>query len=120
MEKRNGLVIRFFCGAYALCDGKCPAGVEPEEGEIYIGNLVKMFDTWEEADAMRKIIDAAYSADQVSTPQPRPTTKPVCDSCGRQAELTEYIDPENPSIDRDSGAWMLCQECLTPSEEATR
>jgi len=56
MEKKNGLVIRFFMGAYALCDGKCPAGVEPEEDEIYIGNLFKMFDTWDAANEMRKLI----------------------------------------------------------------
>ena len=63
MEKKNGLVIRFFMGAYALCDGKCPDSIKAmhEEGDIYVGNLVKMFDTWEEADAMRKIVDAAYA-----------------------------------------------------------
>jgi hypothetical protein len=62
MENTNGLVIRFFMGTYVLCDGKCPAGVEPEKDEIYIGTIVKVFDTWEEADAMRKIVDAAYPA----------------------------------------------------------
>lgn len=61
MENKHGLAIRFFMSAYVLCDGKCPAGVEPEEDEIYIGNLVKVFDTWDEANEMRKVIDAAYA-----------------------------------------------------------
>lgn len=55
----NGLVIRFFGGGYFLCDGKPPEGHE-NDGEIYVGNSVKWFKTWEEADEMRKMIDAAY------------------------------------------------------------
>lgn len=58
--ENKGLVIRYFMGKFALCDGQCPKGVEPEEGEIYIGNLVKMFDTWDQANDMRKAIDKAY------------------------------------------------------------
>jgi len=57
----KGLVIRYFDGGYFLCDGKPPKGYE-NDGEIYVGNAVKWFNTWEEADAMRKIIDAAYQA----------------------------------------------------------
>lgn len=57
MEK--GLVIRYFCGGYYLCDGKPPKGCE-NDGELYVGNSVKWFETWEEADSLRKIIDAAY------------------------------------------------------------
>lgn len=60
MEKRRGLVIRFFMGKYVLSDGKCPAGVEPEPGEVYIGTVVKMFDTWEEANNMRDFINELY------------------------------------------------------------
>lgn len=59
--KINGLVIRVSSlGGCVLCDGKCPDGVEEEDGEIYMGTIVKWFDTWEEADAMRKVIDTAY------------------------------------------------------------
>lgn len=55
----NGLVIRYFMGGFYLCDGKPPKGCE-NDGELYIGNSVKWFETWEEADQMRKIIDSAY------------------------------------------------------------
>ena len=60
IEKTNGLVIRFFMNGYFLCDGKPPKGCVEEEGELYVGNTVKWFETWEEADNMRKMIDAAY------------------------------------------------------------
>ncbi len=56
----KGLVIRYFMSGYYLCDGKAPEGKE-NDGEIYVGNAVKWFETWEEADAMRKMIDAAYA-----------------------------------------------------------
>ena len=55
----KGLVIRYFMGGYYLCDGKAPEGCE-NDGELYIGHPVKWFETWEEADEMRKMIDAAY------------------------------------------------------------
>lgn len=55
----NGLVIRYFMSGYYLCDGKPPEGCE-NDGELHIGNAVKWFETWEEADAMRHMIAAAY------------------------------------------------------------
>lgn len=55
----TGLVIRRFMEGYYLCDGKPPAGQENDR-ELWVGNTVKWFNTWEEADAMRKWIDAAY------------------------------------------------------------
>ena len=55
----KGLVIRYFMCGYYLCDGRPPQGCE-DDGELYIGNAVKWFETWEEAEAMRKMIDAAY------------------------------------------------------------
>lgn len=58
-SENRGLVIRYFMGGYYLCDGKPPEG-KSKDGEIYVGNAVKWFETFEEADAMRKIIDAAY------------------------------------------------------------
>jgi len=55
----KGLVIRYFMGGYYLCDGKAPEGHE-DDGELYVGNTVKWFESWEEADKMRNIINAAY------------------------------------------------------------
>ena len=55
----QGLVIRYFGGGYFLCDGKPPAGCE-DDGEIYVGNAVQWFETWNEADALRQVIDRAY------------------------------------------------------------
>jgi len=59
MEKE--LVIRYFMGGYYLCDGKPPKGYE-NDGELYVGNIVKWFKTWEEADNLRKVIAAIYTA----------------------------------------------------------
>ena len=55
----TGLAIRYFSNGYFLCDGKAPEGCE-NDGELYIGNAVKWFETWDEANAMRKMINAAY------------------------------------------------------------
>jgi hypothetical protein len=55
----KGLVIRYFMCGYYLCDGKPPAGRE-NDGELYVGNAVKWFATWEEANEMRLMINAAY------------------------------------------------------------
>lgn len=61
MTKTKGLVIRWFSNDYVLCDGKAPEGHE-NDGNLYIGNAVGWFKTWEEADQMRKMINAAYQA----------------------------------------------------------
>lgn len=55
----RGLVIRYFSGGYYLCDGKSPKGYE-NDGEIYVGNIVKWFETWDEANEMRTMINNAY------------------------------------------------------------
>ena len=55
----KGLVIRYFGGGYYLCDGKPTNGCE-NDGEIYVGNTVKWFETWDEANDMRNMINAAY------------------------------------------------------------
>ncbi len=55
----KGLVIRYFSGGYYLCDGKPPKGCE-NDGEIYVGNIVKWFETWDEANEMRNMINDAY------------------------------------------------------------
>ncbi len=57
---KKGLVIRYFMNGFFLCDGKAPEGCE-EDGEIYVGNTIKFFGTWEEANQMRGIIDTAFS-----------------------------------------------------------
>lgn len=58
---KNGLVIRNCMDRYILCDGKAPEGHE-NDGNLYIGNIVETFKTWEEANQMRKMINAAYQA----------------------------------------------------------
>jgi hypothetical protein len=55
----KGLVIRHFDGGYFLCDGKPPTGCE-DDGEIYVGNAMRWFKTWEEAERFRQVIDRAY------------------------------------------------------------
>jgi hypothetical protein len=63
---KKGLVIRYFMQGYYLCDGKPPTNCEEEKNEIYVGNAVKWFETWEEADKMRKMIDNAYGINSPS------------------------------------------------------
>ena len=58
--KKHGLVIRYFMGGFFICTGQPPKGIEPEKGELYIGETVKFFDTHDEAKAMLDLIDAAY------------------------------------------------------------
>ena|GEM_PF-5043698 len=59
----RGLVIRYFMGGYYLCDGKPPEGRE-NDGELYIGNAVKWFETWDKANDMRNMINAAYGCSE--------------------------------------------------------
>jgi hypothetical protein len=54
----KGLVIRYFMGGFFLCDGKAPDGCD--DNELYIGNTVKWFETWEEANQMREMINTVY------------------------------------------------------------
>lgn len=62
-QECKGLVIRSFGEKWALCDGQPPEGVEPKPDTYYMGNIVKWFDTWDEANEMREIINAAYKGD---------------------------------------------------------
>lgn len=55
----EGLVIRYFSGGYYLCNGKPLEGHE-NDGELWIGDAVKWFEKWEEANEMRNMINAAY------------------------------------------------------------
>ena len=59
LDKPKGLVIRYFMSGYYLCDGKPPTGFE-NDGELYVGNTVRWFEKWEEADEMKKMIENAY------------------------------------------------------------
>ncbi|MDR0311245.1 MAG: hypothetical protein LBJ21_06650 [Acidobacteriota bacterium] len=56
---KQGLVIRYFMGGYYICDGKPPEGCE-NDGELYVGETIKWFETFDEAAGMLKCIDAAY------------------------------------------------------------
>jgi hypothetical protein len=56
----RGLAIRYFMGKFALCDGKPPKNITPEPNEIYIGTIINMYDTWEEADSIRELIANLY------------------------------------------------------------
>ena len=58
-RKPQGLVIRWFSGGFFLCDGKPLPGHE-NDGELWVGNAVNWFKTFEEAEAMRQLIDEAY------------------------------------------------------------
>lgn len=46
-------------GGYYLCDGQPMKGYE-NDGELWVGNAVKWFQTWDEANEMRNMINAAY------------------------------------------------------------
>jgi hypothetical protein len=63
--KNKGLVIRYFSGGYFLCDGKAPEGHE-NDGELYVGNTVKWFETWDEANAMREALASILSKETIT------------------------------------------------------
>ena len=58
----KGLVIRYFSGGFYLCDGLPPEGCE-NDGDLYIGNPIKWFETWNEANNLRTIINNAFGHD---------------------------------------------------------
>lgn len=62
IEQFKGLVVRVFMGKYVLCDGKPVENCTLEEGDFFIGNIIKIFDSHDEASAMKDVIDAAYAA----------------------------------------------------------
>lgn len=64
---RKGLVIRFFMGGYYLCDGQPPTEVENDDG-LYLGNTVKWFATWNEANELRSMINRAYDHEEMNFP----------------------------------------------------
>jgi hypothetical protein len=54
-----GLVIRYFMGGFYICDGKPLKGHEDDD-ELWIGNTVKWFESFDEAKKILEIIDQAY------------------------------------------------------------
>lgn len=64
---KEGLVIRFFMGGYYLCDGQPPAECE-NDGNLYLGNTVKWFATWNEANELRSMINRAYGREEIDFP----------------------------------------------------
>ena len=69
-HETRGLVIRAFENAYFLCNGRPPKGCEGN-GKLYIGEAVRWFDNWNEALAMRRMIDNAYGFEERETSQNR-------------------------------------------------
>lgn len=63
----KGLVIRYFTGGYSLCNGRAPKGYE-NDGELYVGDTVKWFETWNEANEMRSMINEAYGHEEMNFP----------------------------------------------------
>lgn len=58
-EKKTGYVIRYFCGKYVVCDGYAPdCDTEIDENNIFCGYIIKAFDTFEEAEKLRNILNA--------------------------------------------------------------
>ena len=47
------LVIRSFDKKFSLCDGRAPEGKE-NDGNLYIGNVVAWYDTFEDAKKARE------------------------------------------------------------------
>jgi hypothetical protein len=56
----KGLMIKKVKDQYILCTGKPNKWEELKEGEIYIGDIIGWFESWEDANIMKKIIDECY------------------------------------------------------------
>lgn len=58
-EENHGYVIRHLFGKWAVCDGYAPdTDTETDEDSLHVGYLVKSFDTFEEADKLRNLLNA--------------------------------------------------------------
>ena len=58
-EKNMGYVVRNLFGKWVVCDGYAPdCESETEETAIFCGYIVKKFDTFEEADTLRNLLNA--------------------------------------------------------------
>jgi hypothetical protein len=57
--KQHGYVIRHLFGKWVVCDGYAPdCDTEIDENAIFCGYVVKTFDTFEEADHVRNLLNA--------------------------------------------------------------
>lgn len=59
-EAGYSYVVRNLFGSWAVCDGLCryDDDVMIEENSIHAGYVIKYFDTFEEADNLRNILNA--------------------------------------------------------------
>lgn len=58
-RKGLGYVVRHLFGKWVVCDGFAPdCDTEVEEKRYFVEYVVKQFDTYEEADALRNILNA--------------------------------------------------------------
>ena len=57
-EKNLGYVTRNVFGKWAVCDGYAPDSNSPTDSEnLFTGYVVKWFDTFEEADELRNLLN---------------------------------------------------------------
>jgi hypothetical protein len=56
----NGLKIRRFSDMFALCDGKPPPNYKPKPGDIFIGDAVAWYKSFDEAEKARSLVDSLY------------------------------------------------------------
>lgn len=58
-EKNLGYVVRMVFGKWVVCDGYAPdCESECDENAVFCGYIVKRFNTFEEADNLRNILNA--------------------------------------------------------------
>jgi len=58
-EEARGYVVRRLFEKWVVCDGYAPdCETEVEENAIFCGYVVKEFDTFEEADKLRNLLNA--------------------------------------------------------------
>lgn len=52
-----GYVVRNVFGKWCVCDGKAPSGIMVEKNSLFCGYIVKRFDTFDEANELRAILN---------------------------------------------------------------
>ena len=65
----KGLVIRYSSEGFFLCDGQPPIGCTDDD-ELFIGNVVDCYETWDEANDMRMMIESAYGLHHTKEEKP--------------------------------------------------
>lgn len=57
-EENYGYVVRMLFGKWVVCDGYAPdSETEIDENSIFVGYIVKEFNTFEEADQLRNLLN---------------------------------------------------------------